>query len=51
MKHVVNHMARGKSPRSDNILIDTIKDRNNVINKDLTNIFSACLKKGNVSQQ
>ena len=50
-EHVVNHMARGKAPEPDNILIDTMKDGNNLINKELAKLFSAYLKKGKVLQQ
>ena len=35
VKHAVNHMARGNAPGPDNILIDTVKDGNNIINKEL----------------
>ena len=51
MKDAVNHKARGKDPRPDNILIDTTKDGNNVIKKELVKLSSACLKRGKVQQQ
>ena len=44
----VNFMARGKVPGPDNILMETIKDGNNVINKNLS---SACIKRGELPQQ
>ena len=51
VKHAVNHMARGKATGPDNILIDTIKDGNDIINKELVRLSSACLQMGKVSQQ
>jgi len=35
VKHVVNHMARGKTLGPDNILIDTIIEGTNIINKEI----------------
>ena len=46
--YAVNYMARGKAPRPNNILIDTIKDGNNVINQELAKLFSACLQRWKV---
>jgi len=50
VKHTINYTVRGKVPGPDNILIDTIKDRNNIINKELPKLLSASLKRGKVPQ-
>ena len=50
VKHDVKHMARGTAVSPDNILIDTIKYGNNLINKELAKVFSICLKRGNIPQ-
>jgi len=48
VKHAVNQMAGRKAPGPDNILVNTIKDGINVMNKELAKLFSAFLQRGKI---
>jgi hypothetical protein len=51
VKHAINHMSRGKAAGPDAVLIDTIKDGEEVVTKELAKLFTECLHQGKVPQQ